>query len=184
MRIKENYLKQILPKLKEDFSYKNIFLVPRVKKLVINVGFGARFKEKEFVSHVQQVLINISGQKPKMNSAKKSVSAFKIREGNIIGASVTLRGQRMYDFIEKLTNIVFPRVRDFRGLEEKNVDNTGNLTVGFKEHVAFAEIGAEDIEKIFGLEVSIHSTAKTKEEGLALFKELGFPFKKPLKKEK
>lgn len=178
MRLKEEYKKNLRPKLKKDLDYKNDFLVPGIKKVVINVGFGSRFKEKEFVSHVEESLKKISGQKPKLNAAKKSVSAFKIREGNIIGASVTLRGERMYDFVEKLVKITFPRVRDFRGINKKNVDNSGNLTVGFKEQVAFVEIGVEDIDKLFGLEVSLHSTAKNKEEGFIFFKELGFPFKK------
>jgi large subunit ribosomal protein L5 len=178
MRLKELYKKKIAQKLKADFNYKNQFLIPTINKVVVNVGFGARFKEKEFVSHVEESLKKITGQKPKLNPAKKSVSAFKIRQGNIIGASVILRGQRMYDFVEKLVNITFPRVRDFRGISSKNVDRTGNLTVGFKEQVAFVEIGVEDIDKLFGLEISIHSSAKNKEEGLALFRELGFPFKK------
>ncbi len=178
MRLKEEYKKKIRPKLKAEFNYQNDFLVPRLNKAVINVGFGARFKDKDFVSHLEDALKKISGQKPKFNAAKKSVSAFKIREGNIIGASVTLRGQRMYDFVEKLIKITFPRVRDFRGIKINSVDNSGNLTVGFKEQVAFAEIGAEDIDKIFGLEVSLDSSAKNKDEGLAFFKALGFPFKK------
>lgn len=178
MNLKELYFKKILEKLKKDLDLKNNYQVPRLNKVVVNVGFGKRFKEKDFVDNVEQALMKITGQKPKMNPAKKSVSAFKIREGNIIGASVILRGKRMYDFVEKLVNITFPRVRDFRGIDPKNIDKTGNLTIGFKEHVAFAEIGVEDLDKIFGLEVSIDTSAKNKEEAFALFKELGFPFKK------
>lgn len=178
MTYKENYYKKILPKLKKDLELKNNYLVPRLKKVVINVGFGKHFQEKDFVANVENALMKITGQKPKMNPAKKSVSAFKIREGNIIAASVTLRGKRMYDFVEKLVHITFPRVRDFRGIDPKNIDKTGNLTIGIKEHVAFAEIASEDLDKIFGLEISLDSTAKNKQEALALFKELGFPFKK------
>ncbi len=178
MTFKENYYKKILPKLKKDLELKNIFLVPRLNKVVVNVGFGKRFKEKDFVDNVEKSLKKITGQKPKMNPAKKSVSAFKVREGNIIAASVILRGKRMYDFVEKLVNITFPRVRDFRGIDVKNIDRTGNLTIGFKEHVAFPEIGVEDLDKIFGLEISLDTTAKNKQEALAFFKELGFPFKK------
>ncbi len=178
MTFKENFYKKILPKLKKDLELKNNFLVPRLNKVVVNVGFGKRFKEKDFVENVDKSLQKITGQKPKMNPAKKSVSAFKVREGNIIAASVILRGKRMYDFVEKLVNITFPRVRDFRGIDPKNIDKTGNMTIGFKEHVAFPEIGVEDLDKIFGLEISLDTTAKNKEEALALFKELGFPFKK------
>ncbi len=178
MTFKENYNKKILPKLKKELELKNNYLVPRLNKVVVNVGFGKRFKEKDFVENVDKSLQKITGQKPKMNPAKKSVSAFKVREGNIIASSVILRGKRMYDFVEKLVNITFPRVRDFRGIDAKNIDRTGNLTIGFKEHVAFPEIGVEDLDKIFGLEISLDTTAKNKKEALALFKELGFPFKK------
>lgn len=178
MTFKENYQKNIVSQLKSEFKYKNEFLVPKLVKVVVNVGFGSRFKEKEFVSHVEEILKKITGQKARLNPAKKSVSAFKIRDGNIIGASTTLRGKRMYDFVEKLVKVTFPRVRDFRGIDTKKVDESGNLTVGFKEHVSFPEIAGEDIDKIFGLEVSLHTTAKNKEEGLAFFKALGFPFKK------
>lgn len=178
MNLKEKYLKKISIQLKKELNLKNNHQVPKLNKVVLNVGFGKRFKEKDFVDGVENALKKITGQKPKMNPAKKSVSAFKIREGNIIGASVILRGKRMYDFVEKLVNITFPRVRDFRGIDPKNIDKTGNLTIGFKEHVAFPEIGVEDLDKIFGLELSIDTSAKNKEEAFALFKELGFPFKK------
>ncbi len=178
MNLKEKYLKQISIQLKKELNLKNNHQVPKLNKVVLNVGFGKRFKEKDFVDGVENALKKITGQKPKMNPAKKSVSAFKIREGNIIGASVILRGKRMYDFVEKLVTITFPRVRDFRGIDPKNIDKTGNMTIGFKEHVAFSEIGVEDLDKIFGLEVSIDTSAKNKEEAFALFKELGFPFKK------
>lgn len=178
MNLKEQYSKKILQKLKKELDLKNNYQVPSLNKVVLNVGFGKRYKEKEFVDGVEKALMKITGQKPKMNPAKKSVSAFKIREGNIIGASVIMRGKRMYDFVEKLVNITFPRVRDFRGIDPKNIDRTGNLTIGFKEHVAFPEIGVEDLDKIFGLEISIDTSARNKEEAFALFKELGFPFKK------
>ncbi len=178
MNLKDKYLKEISIQLKKELNLKNNHQVPKLNKVVVNVGFGKRFKEKEFVDSVENALKKITGQKPKMNPAKKSVSAFKIREGNIIGASVILRGKRMYDFVDKLVNITFPRVRDFRGIDPKNIDRTGNLTIGFKEHVAFPEIGVEDLDKIFGLEMSIDTSAKNKEEAFALFKELGFPFKK------
>ena len=178
MRLKEKYKKEIVLKLKEKFGYKNINQVPKITKAVINVGFGRHAKEKAYIEKVVEGLARISGQKPIMTKARKSISSFKIREGMIIGASVTLRGARMYDFVDKLINISFPRVRDFRGISEKIVDRGGNLTVGFKEHLAFPEIKADDVENIFGLEVSLATTAKTREEALEMFKLMGFPFKK------
>lgn len=178
MRLKEKYQKEIVPALKEELGIKNNMLVPRITKVTLNVGFGRHFKEKEFVSDVEKALREMTGQNPVMNKAKKSVSAFKIREGQIIGAKVTLRGNRMYDFIEKLTNITFPRVRDFRGITTKGIDREGNMTVGIKEHVCFPEIKVEEINNIFGLEISLTTNTKDKESGLLLFQKMGFPFKK------
>lgn len=164
--------------MSEKFGFKNAMLVPRLTKVVINVGFGRNLKEKDFISAIERGLTKLAGQKPVFTKAKKSVSAFKIREGQVIGAKVTLRGQQMYDFTEKLVNITFPRVRDFRGLSGKSVDRTGNLTVGFKDYTAFPEIRQEEVDQIFGLEVCLSSTAKSHEEGYELFRLLGFPFKK------
>jgi len=178
MRLKEKYQKQIGPQLQEKLGLKNAMLVPRLVKVVINVGFGRFAKEKEFMDSVAKGLTKIAGQKPVMTTAKKSVSAFKIREGLVIGAKVTLRGQRMYDFVDKLVNITFPRVRDFRGLSEKAVDTQGNLTVGFKDYTAFPEIRAEEVTNIFGLEICLATNARNRAEGLELFRLLGFPFKK------
>ena len=181
MRLKDKYKKEIVPALEKKFSCSNEFLIPRLEKVVINVGFGHHAKEKEFMASVEKGLTKISGQKPVFTEAKKSISAFKIREGLTIGAKVTLRGTRMYDFVEKLVNITFPRVRDFRGLNEKSVDNSGNLTVGFKEFVSFPEIHVEDVDNMFGLEICLASTARNNAEGLELFRALGFPFKKDSK---
>jgi len=178
MRLKDKYKKEIMPALKKEFGYKNEMLVPRLVKVVLNVGFGKHSKDKEMMESVGQTLLKITGQKPVFTKAKKSVSAFKIREGMVIGAMVTLRDKRMYDFVEKLVNITFPRVRDFRGLNDKAVDKTGNLTIGFKENVSFPEIKPEDTGSIHGLEVVMATTAKNRAEGLALFTLLGFPFKK------
>lgn len=178
MNLKEKYQKDIIPQLKKRFAYSNVFLVPKIEKVVINVGFGRHVKEKDFIANIEKTLTRISGQKPVFTKAKKSISSFKIREGMIIGAMVTLHGQRMYDFLDKLVNISFPRVRDFRGISEKAVDRQGNLSVGFKENSAFPEVRVEDLNNVHGLEVVIHSTAKNKEEGLELFKLMGFPFKK------
>lgn len=181
MKLKEKYQKEVVPQLKEKFAYKNIFLVPKVKKVVINVGFGRHNKEKDYVDNVVKTLTRISGQKPVLTKAKKSIASFKVREGMLIGALVTLRGDRMYDFLDKLINITFPRVRDFRGISEKSVDKQGNISIGFKENSAFPEIKIEDLRDIHGLEVIIDSSAKNREEGLELYRLLGFPFKKEVK---
>ncbi len=167
-----------MPKLKEKFGYKNTFQTPKITKVVINVGFGRQSKEKAFVDSIATSLARITGQKPIMVKAKKSISAFKLKEGTVIGAMSTLRGKRMYDFLDKLINATFPRVRDFRGISTKIVDKQGNATIGLKEHLAFPEIGAEEMENVFGLEVCIATTAKNKEEGLELLKLTGMPFKK------
>lgn len=181
MRLKEKYQKQIVPKMEEKFGFKNAMLVPRLTKVVLNVGFGHHLKEKEYLASVEKGLTQIAGQKPVFTKAKKSISAFKIREGLVIGAKVTLRGQRMYDFVEKLVNITFPRVRDFRGISDKAVDRNGNLTVGFKEHVSFPEIRVEEVDNLYGLEICLATSAKNREAGLELFRLLGFPFKKDTK---
>lgn len=178
MRLKEKYQKEIVPKLKEQFSYKNALLVPRFQKVVINIGFGKHAKEKEAINAIEKTLTKISGQKPIMTKAKKSISAFKVREGMVIGAVATLRGDRMYDFVEKLVNISFPRVRDFRGISDKGIDRTGNMTIGLKDYSCFPELTAEDIDQIYGLEICINTSARNREEGLALFQAFGFPFKK------
>jgi large subunit ribosomal protein L5 len=178
MRLKEKYQKEITKALKEKFGYKNVSQIPRLEKVVLNVGFGKKAKEKESTESVEKTLRLITGQKPVLTKAKISISAFKIREGMIIGAMVTLRGQRMYDFMEKLINITFPRVRDFRGLNEKGMDRTGNYTIGFKENSPFPEIKVEDLNNIHGLEVIVKTTAKNREEGLELLTLLGLPFKK------
>lgn len=178
MSLQEKYKKDILPELKKKFSYQNDFQAPKLKKVVVNVGFGRHTKEKAYIDNVLDVLTRITGQRPIKNKAKKSISAFKIREGMIIGASVTLRGKRMLDFTDKLINAAFPRVRDFRGISAKAVDRNGNMTIGFKEHLAFPEIKADEVENIIGLEVSLATSAHTREEGLELFRLMGFPFKK------
>ena len=178
MRLQAEYKKNILPKLKEKFSYKNNFEAPCLEKVVINVGFGRHNKDKAYIDNVVKSLTRISGQKPVLTKAKKSIASFKIREGMTIGSCVVLRGKRMYDFVEKLVNVTFPRVRDFRGISEKHIDRSGNMTIGIKEHIAFPEINADEIDNVFGLEVSLATSAKTKESGLELFKLMGFPFKK------
>lgn len=177
MGLQEEYKKEILPKLKEKFGYKNNLEAPKLSKVVVNAGFGRHMKEKAYIDAVVDGLTRITGQKPVLTKAKKSISSFKIREGNVIGACVTLRGKRMNDFVEKMIHVSFPRVHDFRGISDKSVDQQGNMTVGFKEHLAFPEIKADDVENVYGLEVCLNTTAKSRDEGLELFRLMGFPFK-------
>lgn len=177
MRLYEKYKKEIIPKMKEKFGYKNNLAVPKIQKVTVNVGVGRFSKDKAHLENVEETLKKITGQAPIKTKAKKSISAFKTREGMIVGFAVTLRGQRMYDFVEKLIHISLPRVRDFRGLSAKSIDKQGNFTIGFKENITFPEIKADEIEKVHGLEVCISTSSKSKEEGLELLKIMGFPFK-------
>ena len=177
-RLKEKYNKEIIPEMKKIFGYKNNLEVPKLEKAVINVGLGSGLKDSKFNELVQNTLERISGQKPVKVAAKKSISGFKIRAGMIVGTKVTLRGLRMYDFIDKLISVTLPRVRDFRGLKATSVDKYGNLNIGFKEHVAFPEIKSDEVERVHGLEIAILTSAKNKKEGSELFKLLGVPFSK------
>src|SRR3989344_6392501 len=176
-RIKEKYQKTVQPSMKEKFGYKNNMAVPKIEKVIINVGTGPGLKDAKFNEVVEATLRRITGQKPVKTVAKKSISNFKIREGLVVGMMVTLRGSRMYDFLDKLINVTLPRVRDFRGLSPKSVDPRGNLNIGFREHIAFPEIKSDEVEKIHGLQVSIVTTAKNKQESLALLKLFCFSFR-------
>ncbi|MCX6792775.1 MAG: 50S ribosomal protein L5 [Candidatus Falkowbacteria bacterium] len=178
MRFNELYQKQVRPALKKEFSYKSDLAIPRITKVSLNVGVGRFTKDKAYVDGVVNTLTRISGQKPVLTKSRKSISAFKVREGQIVGVAVNLRGARMFDFLEKLINITFPRVRDFRGIDAKIIDRTGNMSIGFREHIAFPEVKADEIDNVHGLQITISTTAKTREEGFELFKLLGFPFKK------
>lgn len=178
MSLQSQYKKEILPALMKHFEYKNVMQAPKLLKVVVNVGFGKNNKEKALIEKIEKNLAAITGQKPVLTKAKIAISAFKIREGMVIGMKVTLRGQRMYDFVDKLINITFPRVRDFRGISLKQVDKTGNMSIGFKEHLSFPEIRVDEIDNIHGLEIILHTNAKTTAEGQELFKLMGFPFKK------
>ncbi len=170
------YQEKVVPKLKERLGYTNVMQVPHIEKVVLNIGYGKRAKENAHIERVEETLRRISGQKPVRNKAKKAISNFKLREGIEIGSSVILRGSRMYDFLYKLVNLTLPRVRDFRGLNPKSFDGKGNYTIGFKEHLAFPEIGGDAADQIHGLEVTIATSAKTNQEGFALLEEMGFPF--------
>ncbi|MBI5729407.1 MAG: 50S ribosomal protein L5 [Candidatus Magasanikbacteria bacterium] len=172
----EKYKKEAVPALQKKLGYKNVMQVPKILKVVVNAGIGRFVKESGFIENVEKSLAKITGQKPVRTRAKKAISNFKIREGQEIGVTVTLRGKQMYDFMEKLVRITFPRVRDFHGISPNGFDRQGNYTIGFKENVAFPEVKMEEIEKIHGLQVIVNTNAQTKEAGLALLTELGFPF--------
>lgn len=176
--IQEFYNTTVVPALKEQFGFKNVFNIPKITKITINVGVGRSMKDPDFIGVVEKSLVRITGQKPVKTRAKKSIASFKLREGAVIGMMVTLRGARMYDFLQKLVHVAFPRIRDFRGITTTSVDRNGNLTVGFKENLPFPEIRSDEVERVHGLEICISTTAKTREEGVALFTLLGFPFKK------
>ena len=163
--------------LKKELNVKNPMALPRVEKVVINIGLSRALKDEKFLEIVMRDLALITGQKPKNTLAKRSIANFKTREGMIIGAMVTLRGTRMYDFISRLVNIALPRTHDFRGIDARSLDKKGNLTIGVKEHIVFPEISGEEVRNIFGFEITITVKAKNKEEALALYKAVGFPMK-------
>lgn len=171
--------KEVFEKMKSVFHYKNAMAAPRLKKIVINVGTGtAMKKDKNKNEAIADRIAKISGQKPALRGAKQSISSFKIRQGDPVGIVVTLRGKRMFAFLEKLINVALPRTKDFRGINRNAVDNIGNLTIGIKEHTIFPETADEDIRDVFGLSIILVSTAKNKKEGAAFFEFLGIPFKK------
>ena len=181
--IKEKYKKSV-PQMKEKFGLKNVMSAPRIEKVVINTGFGriisnkTKDEQKKFNEYIMSNVSAVCGQKPVFTKARKSISSFKLREGFVIGLKVTLRGKKMYDFLDKLVNIVLPRSRDFLGLSLKSIDENGNLNIGIKEHIAFPEISPEKSPLIVGMEITVVTTAKSKEKGLEMFKLLDFPFKK------
>ncbi|PIR78478.1 MAG: 50S ribosomal protein L5 [Candidatus Magasanikbacteria bacterium CG10_big_fil_rev_8_21_14_0_10_36_16] len=172
------YKETVVPALKVELGLKNIMMVPKIEKVVLNIGYGRNTKDKAFIERLEKTLTLISGQKPVHNKAKKSISNFKIREGMEIGASVTLRGAKMYEFLYKLVNLTFPRVRDFRGLDPKSFDGKGNFTMGFKEQLAFPEISGESADNIHGLQIIVNTTAGNNVAGMALLSHMGFPFRK------
>lgn len=180
MSLKTKYQKEVIPQMREKFGYTNNLAVPKIEKVTINVGLSRSITEKDskYIDLVKESLNKITGQKPVETIARQSISGFKIRQGLVIGLMVTLRGSRMYDFLDKLINVALPRTRDFRGLSSDSVDKSGNLSIGIREHLVFPEIRPEDVQKIHGLQVTITTTAKNHEKGLELFKLLGFPFRK------
>ncbi len=182
-KLREKYKKEVISAMKEKFGYKNDMAVPKIEKVIINTCFGRAIigKTSQERDKIQTLILEdlalISGQKPKLVRAKKSIADFKLRQGMEVAAMVTLRGNRMYDFLERLIYLTLPRSRDFKGINPKSVDGTGNLTIGFREHIDFPEIFTEREKTIFGLEVTVVTNTKNKEEGLGLYKLLGFPIK-------
>jgi large subunit ribosomal protein L5 len=176
-RLYETYKSEIVPKLMEKFQYKNIMQVPRVERVVINIGVGEAIQNPKALDGAVNDLTLISGQKPVVTRAKKSIAGFKLREGMAIGCKVTLRGERMYNFLDKLINLSLPRVRDFRGVSPQAFDGRGNYSLGIKEQTIFPEIEYDKIDKIRGLEVAIVTTAETDEEARELLKHMGMPFR-------
>jgi large subunit ribosomal protein L5 len=171
--------------LSSEFHYKNAMAAPRIKKIVVNTGTGtAMKKDKNKNDAILDRMAKITGQKGALRGAKQSISSFKVRQGDPIGAVVTMRGGRMYAFLEKLINIALPRTKDFRGIARSAVDNVGNLTIGIKEHTIFPETADEDIRDVFGMSITLVSSAKNKKEGTAFFEILGIPFKKEEEKKK
>jgi large subunit ribosomal protein L5 len=176
-RLKEIYAKEIIPQLMKEFAYKNVMQVPRLEKIVINMGLGEAIQNVKILDSAAEEISTISGQKAVITKAKKSIASFKLRQGMPIGCMVTLRKDRMYEFLDRLMNISLPRVRDFKGVSGKGFDGRGNYSLGIKEQLIFPEIDYDKVEKIKGLNISIVTTAKTDEEGKSLLKILGMPFR-------
>ena len=176
-RLKAMYQKDLMPALIKEFGFTSTMEVPRLDKIVLNIGLGEAIQNIKVLDSAMEELALIAGQRPVVTRARKSIASFKLREGMPIGCMVTLRKIRMYDFFDKLVNVTLPRVRDFRGLSDKSFDGRGNYTVGIKEHIIFPEIDYDKIDKIKGLNISIVTTAKTDEEGKALLKMMGMPFR-------
>ena len=176
-RLKELYLKTVVPALTKEFDYKNPMAVPKIEKISLNVGMGEATQNSKLIDGAVNELTAIAGQKPVITKARKSIAAFKLRENMAIGCAVTLRGERMYEFLDRLVNVALPRVRDFRGVSSKSFDGRGNYTLGLKDQLIFPEIDYNKVEKVKGMNISITTTAKTDAEGLALLKQMGMPFR-------
>lgn len=175
-RLKEKYLKEVTPAMQQKFNYENVMEIPKLVKVVINIGMGEAIANPKAMEGAVADLKKITGQKPVITKAKKSVAAFKVREGMPIGVKVTLRAERMFDFTDKLFNIALPRVRDFRGVSDKSFDGRGNYTMGLKEQLMFPEIDYDKIDKLRGMDIVFVTTAKTDEEAKALLSLMGMPF--------
>jgi large subunit ribosomal protein L5 len=176
-RLKQHYQKSVIPALVKEFGYKNAMAVPKLQKVSVNIGLGEATQNAKLMDGAVNELGQIAGQKPVVTKAKKSIAAFKLREGMPIGAMVTLRGDRMYEFLDRLMNVALPRVRDFRGVSSKSFDGRGNYTLGVRDQLIFPEIDYNKVEKVKGMNISITTSAKTDAEGLALLRHLGMPFR-------
>ncbi|MDQ7094117.1 50S ribosomal protein L5 [Desulfosporosinus sp. PR] len=176
-RLKDRYLNEIAPALQQKFAYKNVMQIPKLDKIVINMGVGEAVQNSKAIDSAVGDLMKITGQKPIVTRAKKSISAFKLREGMPIGCKVTLRGQRMYEFMDRLLSVALPRVRDFRGISAKAFDGRGNYTLGIKEQLIFPEIEYDKIDKLRGMDVVFVTTAKTDEEARELLRGFGMPYR-------
>ena len=176
-RLKARFAKEVAPALMKEFDRKNPMAVPHLHKIVVNMGVGEATQNAKVLDPAVNELTQITGQKPVVTRAKKSIAAFKVREGQPIGAMVTLRGDRMYEFFDRLVNVALPRVRDFRGISSKSFDGRGNYTLGVKDQLIFPEIDYAKVEKTKGMNISITTTARTDAEGLALLKQMGMPFR-------
>ncbi|MBX5435846.1 MAG: 50S ribosomal protein L5 [Alicyclobacillaceae bacterium] len=177
-RLREHYENHVVGELMKQFSYKSVMQVPRIEKVVLNMGLGEATQNPKVIDAAVNDLMQISGQKPVVTRAKKSIAQFRVRQGMPIGAMVTLRGERMYHFLDKLMNVALPRVRDFRGVSPKSFDGRGNYTLGLREQLIFPEIDYDKVDKVRGLEVVIVTTAKTDEEARALLTLMGMPFRR------
>jgi large subunit ribosomal protein L5 len=177
-RLKEEYNKKVKDEIMKELGYKNPMQAPTLKKIVVNVGAGEAITNSSALEEIVEMLTVITGQKPIVNKAKKAISAFKVRKGQEVGVSVTLRGDRMWEFFDKLINIVFPRTKDFRGLDPKSFDGAGNYSIGIEDHTVFVEIDANQVSKIRSLQVTIVTTAENDKEGKILLDKFGFPFTK------
>ena len=176
--LKEKYSKEIVPVLQEKFNYSSVMEVPRLEKIVINIGVGDGARDEKFIDAAVKELAEITGQQPVVTKAKKSIAGFKLREGQPIGVKVTLRGERMYNFMEKLIRVALPRVRDFRGISDKAFDGFGNYTLGIKDQLIFTEVNYDDVVKLRGMDIVFVTTANTNEEAYALLDGFGMPFRK------
>ncbi|MBC7248790.1 MAG: 50S ribosomal protein L5 [Anaerolineae bacterium] len=177
-RLKERYKEQVVPAMMDAFGYRNVMQVPRLEKIVVNIGLGEALQDAKALDHAVQDIATITGQRPIVTRAKKSIAGFKLREGRAIGVKVTLRGDRMWDFLDRLCNVALPRKRDFRGVSPNSFDGRGNYTLGLEEQLVWPEIDYDSIDKVRGMEITIVTTAKTDEEGRELLSLLGMPFRR------
>jgi large subunit ribosomal protein L5 len=176
-RLKERYQKEIIPALAKEYSYKNVMAIPRLEKIVINIGMGEAIQNSKLLDAAVDELSAIAGQRPVITRAKKSIASFKLRKGMTIGCMVTLRGERMYEFLDRMVSIALPRVRDFRGLSTKSFDGRGNYTIGLRDQLIFPEIDYAKVNKIKGMNITLATTAKTDDEARTLLRHLGIPFR-------